>query len=90
MKDLDVNVLISIVLGAMGVFAVIIWGIISWKSGTSSGTEVPLSIAGSLGGVLTGKGLAEAKMMKETQTKNDPPQAKPKADICADCDKKVM
>ena len=65
MKDLDVNVLISILLGAMGIIAVITWGIISWQSGTSSGTEVPLSIASSLGGVLTGKGLAEAKFKKE-------------------------
>ncbi|MBP3723579.1 MAG: hypothetical protein J6I62_10050 [Selenomonadaceae bacterium] len=73
MKDVDVNVLISIALGAMGIFAVITWGIISYNSGTSSGTEVPLSIASSLGGVLTGKGIAEAKFQKELQKKNNTP-----------------
>ena len=72
-KDIDVNVLISIALGVMGIFAVITWGIISYKSGTSSGTEVPLSIAGSLGGVLTGKGMAEAKFQKELRQKQEPP-----------------
>ena len=75
MKDLDVNILISILLGVMGIIAVVIWGIISWKSGTSSGTEVPLSIASSLGGVLTGKGLAEAKYAKMSTTTNPPKES---------------
>ncbi len=66
MKDWDTNAIISVVLGAMGIFGVIGWVIISWNSGTSSGTEVPLSIASGLSGVLTGKGMAEAKYKKET------------------------
>ncbi|MBQ9408974.1 MAG: hypothetical protein IJU28_06255 [Clostridia bacterium] len=67
MKEWDMNVVISILLGIMGMFAVLGWVAISMSSGTSSGTEVPLSIASGLSGVLTGKGIAEAKFKKESQ-----------------------
>ena len=67
MKEWDMNVVISILLGVMGLFAVLGWVAISYSAGTSSGTEVPLSIASGLSGVLTGKGMAEAKFKKESQ-----------------------
>ena len=43
----------------MGIIAVAGWLVISWKTGTSTGTEIPIGIISGLVGVLTGKGLAE-------------------------------
>jgi hypothetical protein len=43
----------------MGIIAVSGWLAISWKTGTSTGTEIPIGIISGLVGVLTGKGLAE-------------------------------
>ena len=54
----------------MGIFAVVGWIIISIKTGTSSGTEVPISIISGLVGVLTGKNIAERRMR---QTKEELP-----------------
>lgn len=57
----DTNRIISVGLVLMGIISVIGWLLISWKTGTSTGTEIPIGIIGGLVGVLTGKGLAEAK-----------------------------
>ena len=65
MKTWDMNMVIAVSLGVMGFTAIIGWIIISWLTGTSSGTEVPISIISGLSGVLTGKGMAEAKLRKE-------------------------
>lgn len=73
MKNLDVNIFISLVLGIMGLTAVIIWGLISYKAGTSSGTELPLSISSTLGGVLTGKGISDLQHHRELQKGQEPP-----------------
>lgn len=66
-KEWDMNMIISIFLGIMGLVAIGGWIAISIVSGTSSGTEVPLSIASGLSGVLTGKGLAEKMMKREKE-----------------------
>ena len=74
---MDMNTVISWGLSAMGVIAVGGWIAISLHTGTSSGTEVPIAIISGLTGVLTGKNIAENKMMKEKleqQSQNDPPQ----------------
>ncbi|MBR3624212.1 MAG: hypothetical protein IKN43_12790 [Selenomonadaceae bacterium] len=76
MKNLNTNTIISWGLVIMGVGAVGGWIWISLRTGTSSGTEVPISIISGLTGVLTGKGLAEAKFKREgnipwNPTKND-------------------
>lgn len=67
----DVNVVIAWALGIMGFLAVIGWIIISFVTGTSSGTEVPISVISGLSGILTGKGMVEAKLKKEV--KDNPP-----------------
>jgi hypothetical protein len=69
----DVNVIIAWALGIMGFTAVLGWIIISWITGTSSGTEVPISVISGLSGILTGKGMAEAKINKEHAKKNGLP-----------------
>lgn len=56
---MDTNRIISLGLVVMGVIAVTGWLAISWKTGTSTGTEIPIGIISGLVGVLTGKGLAE-------------------------------
>lgn len=56
---MDTNRIISLGLVIMGVIAVTGWLAISWKTGTSTGTEIPIGIISGLVGVLTGKGLAE-------------------------------
>ncbi len=61
----DVNVVIAWSLGVMGFTAVLGWIIISWITGTSSGTEVPISVISGLSGILTGKGMTEAKYEKK-------------------------
>ncbi len=69
MKNQDMNIIISWGLVIMGVIAVIGWVILSYKSGTSSGTEIPIAIVSGLGGVLTGKNLAEkAQQSKVAET----------------------
>jgi hypothetical protein len=61
--------IIAVGLVVMGVMAVIIWGLISYKTGTSTGTEIPIGIISGLTGVLTGKKLAEAQMQShQSQT----------------------
>ena len=60
----DTNKIISFGLVLMGIIAVSGWLAISWKTGTSTGTEIPIGIISGLVGVLTGKGLAE----KQSQT----------------------
>lgn len=69
----DVNVVIAWSLGVMGFTAVLGWIIISWITGTSSGTEVPISVISGLSGILTGKGMAESKIHKELAKKNELP-----------------
>lgn len=59
MKRMDINTVISWGLVIMGIIAVIGWIILSIKTGTSSGTEIPIAIISGLGGVLTGKNIAE-------------------------------
>jgi hypothetical protein len=56
---LETNIIISIGLVVMGIIAVSGWLLISWKTGTSTGTEIPIGIISGLTGVLTGKKLAE-------------------------------
>ena len=73
MKEWDMNIIISCFLGFMGMMAGFGWVFISFFAGTSSGTEVPLSIASGLSGVLGGKGLAEAKYRKELSNLIKPP-----------------
>lgn len=55
----DTNRIISFGLVVMGIISVVGWLAISWKTGTSTGTEIPIGIISGLVGVLTGKGLAE-------------------------------
>lgn len=58
---MDTNKIIAGGLVVMGTISVIGWLAISWKTGTSTGTEIPIGIISGLVGVLTGKGMAEAK-----------------------------
>ena len=58
---MDTNKIIASGLVVMGTISVIGWLAISWKTGTSTGTEIPIGIISGLVGVLTGKGMAEAK-----------------------------
>jgi hypothetical protein len=64
MKNLEMNRIISWGLVIMGVGAVAGWIFISVKTGTSSGTEVPISIISGLTGVLTGKNMVDSKYQK--------------------------
>lgn len=75
---MDMNTVISWGLSIMGGLAVIGWIIISVNTGTSSGTEVPISIISGLSGVLTGKNIAENRMRKKMmeETKEDNPEGK--------------
>lgn len=59
------NTVIAFGLGIMGVVAVGGWIAISIITGTSSGTEVPISIISGLVGVLTGKNLAQQKSQSQ-------------------------
>ena len=68
MKNMDHNTVISWGLSLMGLFAVVGWILISIKTGTSSGTEVPISIISGLVGVLTGKNLAENRIKEQSKT----------------------
>ncbi len=61
MKNWDMNTIISWGLVVMGVIAVGGWILLSYKTGTSSGTEIPIAIVSGLGGVLTGQKLQERK-----------------------------
>ena len=63
----DTNRIISLGLVLMGIIAVAGWLAISLKTGTSTGTEIPIGIISGLVGVLTGKGMAEAKL-NQSQT----------------------
>jgi len=69
----DINVVIAYGLVLMGNIAVFVWGILSYASGTSTGTEIPIAIISSLGGVLTGKHITEQKYAGWTP----PPEEKP-------------
>lgn len=60
MKNMDMNTVISWGLIVMGNLSVAGWIAISILTGTNNGTEIPLSIASGLVGVLTGKKLAES------------------------------
>ena len=75
---MDMNTVISWGLSIMGGLAVIGWIIISVNTGTSSGTEVPISIISGLSGVLTGKNIAENRMRKkmEETTREDSQEGK--------------
>lgn len=64
----DTNRIISLGLVIMGVIAVAGWLAISWKTGTSTGTEIPIGIISGLVGVLTGKGLAEKQNQPAQQS----------------------
>ena len=65
MKSMDMNTVISWGLVIMGNLSIAGWIAISILTGTNNGTEIPLSIASGLIGVLTGKKLAELKKSKE-------------------------
>ena len=62
----DTNRIISLGLVVMGVISVCGWLAISWKTGTSTGTEIPIGIISGLVGVLTGKGMAEREQQSKT------------------------
>jgi len=62
----DTNRIISLGLVIMGVISVVGWLAISWKTGTSTGTEIPIGIISGLVGVLTGKGMAERVQQSKT------------------------
>ena len=64
----DTNKIIAVGLVAMGVIAVAVWGIISYQTGTSTGTEIPIGIISGLAGVLTSKKLAEYEMGQQSKT----------------------
>jgi hypothetical protein len=69
MKNWHTNLVIAIGLVTMGIIAVVGWLLISLKTGTSTGTEIPIGIISGLTGVLTGKKLAEAQMQShQSQT----------------------
>ena len=59
---LETNTIIASGLVVMGIIAVSGWLLISYKTGTSTGTEIPIGIISGLTGVLTGKKLAEYEM----------------------------
>ena len=61
----DTNKIIAVGLVVMGVIAVTVWGIISYQTGTSTGTEIPIGIISGLAGVLTSKKLAEYEMQSK-------------------------
>lgn len=67
-KTWDTNLVIALGLVTMGIIAVVGWLLISLKTGTSTGTEIPIGIISGLTGVLTGKKLAEAQMSHQSQT----------------------
>ena len=64
MKSWDMNTIISCGLVVMGVIAVLGWIALSYKTGTSSGTEIPIAIVSGLVGVLTGQKLQERKQQQ--------------------------
>jgi len=68
MNKADANIVIAYGLVAMGVIAVVGWIALSIKTGTSSGTEIPIAIISGLGGVLTGKSLAESSKPQAPQS----------------------
>ena len=80
MKDMDTNKIIVLGMVAMGVIAVGGWIALSVIAGTSSGTEIPIGIVGTLGGALTGKHLTEKKYENWTPPPNDD---------CKECVKEV-
>jgi hypothetical protein len=56
---MDMNSVIAWGLVVMGILAVSGWIALSYKTGTSTGTEIPIAITSGLVGVLTGKNMAE-------------------------------
>lgn len=71
MKHLDQNAILSWGLMIMGILSVGGWIAISIITGTNNGTEIPLSIASGLVGVLTGKKIAESRI--QTAIQKEPP-----------------
>lgn len=63
----DMNTVIAWGLVVMGVIAIIGWVLLSYRSGASVGTEIPIGIISGLVGVLTGKGLAERAQLQQSQ-----------------------
>ncbi len=68
MRNWDMNAIISWGLVLMGTCSVVGWIIISMQTGTSSGTEVPISIISGLVGVLTGKNLSSGRPTTNSPT----------------------
>lgn len=64
MRNWDMNVIIAIGLVIMGISAVLGWILLSYTTGTSVGTEIPIGIISGLTGVLTGKKLADMQMQQ--------------------------
>lgn len=69
MKTWDMNTIISWGLVIMGIIAVGGWILLSYRTGTSSGTEIPIAIVSGLGGVLTGQKLQEMKQQEQQEKK---------------------
>lgn len=63
----DMNTVISWGLVVMGTISIIGWVLLSWKTGGSVGTEIPIGIISGLVGVLTGKGLVERQQNQSVQ-----------------------
>lgn len=63
---MDTNKIIASGLVLMGTISVAGWLAISLKTGTSTGTEIPIGIISGLVGVLTGKGMAERAQQSKT------------------------
>lgn len=64
----DMNTVISWGLVIMGIISIIGWVLLSYKSGASVGTEIPIGIISGLVGVLTGKNLAEKQSTQQSHT----------------------
>ena len=79
MKNMDVNTIISWGLVVMGNISVCGWISLSIITGTSSGTEIPIAIISGLGGVLTGKNMAENKMLEQIRETQNPKEGSDKA-----------
>ena len=57
----DMNTVIARGLVVMGTISIVGWVLLSYTSGASVGTEIPVGIVSGLVGVLTGKNIAEKK-----------------------------
>ncbi|MBR4696595.1 MAG: hypothetical protein IKO94_11000 [Selenomonadaceae bacterium] len=62
----DMNTVIAWGLVVMGTISIAGWVLLSYKSGASVGTEIPIGIISGLVGVLTGKNMAENRKLEDS------------------------